>query len=98
MSSTVTSAIMSDGNTVEKINDIFRLSPKASAIQPAVVGPSVQPASPARARRANILTPPFGILSVAMHSVPGHIMPTEKPQTAHPTSERMGYGESAVIR
>ena len=30
--------------------------------------------------------------------VPGHIMPTEKPQMAHPASETNGWGSNEIRR
>ena len=57
---------------------------------PASVGPPEQPTSPARASMANIAVPPLRIVADALLNVPGHIMPTEKPHTAHPISPTAG--------
>ena len=89
---------MKMGKMMENIKDILRLLPKISATQPAVVGPRVQPISPASASNANIFTPPFEMRSVAIQMVPGHIIPTEKPHKAQPTSESRGYGERAASK
>ena len=50
--------MMRSGKIVEITKDTFRLFPQRSAIQPAAVGPTRQPMSPAMASRANIRTPP----------------------------------------
>lgn len=76
----------------------FRSSPNALAIIPAKVGPDEQPKSPPSARRANIAVPPPFIPADALLNVPGHMMPTEKPHIATPTSPSTAEELSAMSK
>ena len=71
---------------------------KPSDTNPTMDGPVEQPMSPAKANSANIAVPPAGSATDALLSVPGHIMPTEKPQISHPSKLTTGQGESDIIR
>ena len=86
------------GNAVAKSNPVFRSPPTASAIVPTMEGPMAAPRSPAKARKANIAVPPFGHFCAEMLIVPGHMIPTAKPQSAQPTRPRIEIGESAAKR
>ena len=89
---------MNTGKTIDiRIPEEMLLS-KISAAKPVTVGPTEQPTSPARARKANIAVPPPGRTPAAMLNVPGQNMPTEKPVSAQPTRLNTGYGESDVAR
>ena len=72
----------STGKIIPARMPIFRLSPKESEIIPTKVGPPAQPISPPSASNANIAVPPFGKAADALLNVPGHMIPTESPQTA----------------
>ena len=65
---------------------------------PTNVGPPEQPKSPARASSANIAVPPFRMDADALLKLPGHIIPTDKPQIAHPTSDKKGVGAKEIQR
>ena len=71
---------------------IRRLFWKVLETAPAKVGPPEQPRSPASASRANMAVPPPLMEAAALLKVPGQRMPTEKPQTAQPTSPATGLG------
>ena len=86
------------GNTMALMMPIFKLPPRASATAPTIVGPEEHPRSPARARSANIAVPPVGKDADAILNVPGHRMPTEKPQTAQPMRPNTGCGAKLAIR
>ena len=77
---------------------IFKLPPKISAINPTRVGPAEQPISPATANIANIAVPPPLMPAAPTLSVPGHIIPTEKPHIAKPIKDKIILFEKAVIR
>ena len=76
---------MTVGNKVAKSKPVLRLPPTASAIPPTIAGLTVAPKSPANARKANIAVPPFGHFCEEMQIVPGHIIPTDNPQSAQLT-------------
>ena len=57
---------------------------------PTKVGPPEQPKSPARASRANSAVPPPRMEAVAMLKVPGHMMPTDSPQSPQPINPKAG--------
>ena len=61
---------------------IFKLSSKAPDTIPTSVGPPAQPTSPPNANNANMAVPPLGSVADALLKVPGHMIPTESPQTA----------------
>ena len=73
-------------NTIGKIIPakipIFRLSSKTPDTIPTKVGPPEQPISPPNASNANMAVPPLGKTADALLKVPGHMIPTESPQTA----------------
>lgn len=60
---------------------IFKLSSNAPDTIPTSVGPPEHPTSPPNASRANNAVPPFGRAADALLNVPGHMMPTDNPQT-----------------
>ena len=76
----------------------FKLFDICPVTKPTSVGPPEQPTSPANARRANMAVPPFFKVADALLKVPGHIMPTDKPQIAQPTSEISGDGDRDIHR
>ena len=76
----------------------FKLSFAFWVTKPMTPGPMEPPRSPAIARSANIAVPPNGILPEVMLMVPGHMIPTEKPHTMHPTRFKSGSGASAESR
>ena len=77
---------------------VFILPPAAFETKPIRVGPAEQPMSPARAKSANIVVPPLLIFAAQRLKVPGHIIPTDRPQRAQPTNENTGFFESDAIR
>ena len=81
------------GNTDAASNPIFRLPPASPEMLPTAVGLTVAPKSPANAKKANMAVPPFGHAWDERLIVPGHIIPTPKPQSAHPIRPRNGNGE-----
>ena len=70
----------------------FKLSFIIPDICPTTVGPTEQPISPPRANKANMVVPPFGREDEAVLNVPGHIIPTERPQAAHAIRLSCGMG------
>ena len=72
------------GNIVAASKPFFRFSPVSSATFPTVTGPTVAPRSPANARNANIAVPPVGHFLEDRLIVPGHMIPTARPQRAQP--------------
>ena len=90
--------IMTMGNRVANSNPVFRLPPTASAIPPTMAGLTVAPKSPAKARNANIAVPPLGHFCEEILIVPGHIIPTDNPQSAQPTRAIIEMGDSAANR
>ena len=77
---------------------IFRLSDAIPETYPTTVGPPEQPRSPASAKSANITVPPFLMEADALLNVPGHIIPTDSPQIAQPSSEITGDGAKLLHR
>ena len=77
-------------------NFIFPLA--ALETMPTKVGPLEHPISPANASKANIAVPPVGSETDALLKGPGHIMPTDRPQMAHPIKLRTGCGERLTSR
>ena len=69
---------------------VFKLLPAFCEIIPIKPGPNEPPKSPDNARRANRAVPPTGIVFHEMLMVPGHMIPTEKPQIALPARPRAG--------
>ncbi len=77
---------------------IFRSSPNAPDTIPTTVGPPEQPISPPKASRANMAVPPFGSVADALLKVPGHMIPTDSPQTAQAIRESSGIGNRDIPR
>ena len=86
------------GNITANSIPTLRLSPNADETKPTAPGPAEQPKSPPSARSANIAVPPLLSIAAESEKVAGHIMPTLNPQTAQPTSESAGTGNSEIIR
>ena len=76
----------------------FRSSAARLDTAPTTVGPPEHPRSPASASSANKAVPPFRIDEDALLKVPGHMIPTESPQTAQPTRLSIGTGTKAMQR
>ena len=74
------------------------LSPALCVTRPTIPGPMLPPRSPAIASKANIAVPPAGNLSDEILIVPGHIIPTEKPQIIHPIKPVIGFDETEASR
>ena len=70
---------------------------KKSDKNPTKPGPIAQPKSPEKAIRENIAVPPFGKALQESENDPGHIIPTDNPQRAHPNNEKSGFLENTVI-
>lgn len=79
-------------------NPALRLPPTKLEIPPTIAGLAVAPKSPAKAKKANIAVPPLGHFCDEMLIVPGHIIPTESPQSAHPANPIMGMEDKDAIR
>ena len=93
-------SIISMGNITEnKIPALIGLPKRVSFPETTDIreGPRVHPISPVSASIPNTAVEPF-MLSDARESVPGHIIPTEKPHKPHPSSAITGDGESEAIR
>ncbi len=60
--------------------------------------PPEQPRSPPRANNANIAVPPFRMTADALLKLPGHIIPTDRPQIAHPSRDSCGSGDREISR
>ena len=86
------------GKTVAYRSPALRFPPAISESVPTMVGLTVAPRSPARARNANIAVPPLGQVAEEMLSEPGHMMPTARPQRAQPESPSMGEDERDATR
>ena len=76
----------------------FRLSFAIDDTKPTRLGPALHPRSPPSASSANIAVPPVGNLSDEILMVPGHIIPTEKPQTIQPIKPAIGFDETEASR
>lgn len=74
----------------------FRFSPNTPDTMPTSVGPPEQPISPPRANNANMAVPPFGKAADALLKVPGHIIPTDSPQTAQAIRLSNGTGKREI--
>ena len=86
-----------NGNIIAARIPNFILSFSASEINPTRVGPLEHPKSPARAISANMAVPP-GISLAAKLSVPGHMIPTANPHSAHPMSPIIGEEDREIIK
>ena len=82
------------GKIVAANRPVFRLPPAISERLPTIVGLTAAPRSPANAKNANIAVPPLGHFCDDMLIVPGHIIPTAKPQSAQPASPKIGNVDS----
>ena len=63
---------------------------------PTNVGPPEQPISPPNASNANMAVPPLGKAADALLKVPGHMIPTESPQTAQAIRFNSGIGNNEI--
>ena len=75
---------------------IFKLSFWLLETMPTKVGPTEHPMSPPRASSANMAVPPLDNVAAALLNVPGHIIPTDSPQTAHAIRLILGIGTSEI--
>ena len=65
---------------------------------PTIAGLTVAPKSPDKAKNANIAVPPLGHFCAEILIVPGHIIPTEAPQSAQPASPKAGIDANDAVR
>lgn len=72
---------------------ILRLPEAAAEIYPTRAGPPEHPRSPPKAISANMAVPPFFISAEALLKLPGHMIPTDSPQTAQPARDKRGDGD-----
>ena len=86
------------GKTVATRMPTFRLSFAIDDTKPTRLGPALQPRSPPSASSANIAVPPLVSIADEIENVPGHIIPTQKPQIEQPISDRAGIGESDTTK
>ena len=86
------------GKAVAKTNPVLRLPSTISEMLPTIAGLTIAPRSPARARNANIAVPPRGQFSDDTLMEPGHMIPTARPQSAHPQSPVMGKAQREARR
>lgn len=86
------------GKTTAASIPFFKSSDAALEIQPTRAGPVEHPRSPASASNANSAVPPFRSIADALLKVPGHIIPTDKPQTAQPARDKAGDDEREIHR
>lgn len=82
-----------NGKIVAASNPVFRLPPAVSERLPTIAGLTAAPKSPAKAKNANIAVPPLGHFCEDRLMEPGHIMPTDKPQSAQPASPSIGNAD-----
>ena len=88
----------STGKTAAAKIPILKLSLNNPEMLPTSVGPPEQPRSPPNANNANIAVPPLGMAAAARLKVPGHIIPTDRPQTAHASKLICGIGIKEMHR
>lgn len=86
----------STGKIMPAKTPVLRLSPNTPDTIPTSVGPPEQPTSPPKANSANIAVPPFGKAADALLNVPGHMIPTDSPQTAQATRLSCGTGKREI--
>ena len=86
------------GKTLPTSMPDCRLSPACWVTAPTRLGPKAPPRSPAMASRANSAVPPRGMRGEAMLIVPGHMMPTEKPQKMQPARLSTGFFDRPASR
>ena len=65
---------------------------------PTIDGPIEPPKSPPNAKNANIAVPPAGHFCAEILSVPGHMIPTERPHNAHPINPIIGTVAKETIK
>lgn len=94
----IISTAITTGKTIATSIPALRLSAAALDTNPTSVGPPEHPRSPASASSANIAVPPFFRATEALLNVPGHMIPTDRPQIPHPTSDRNGIGDATINR
>ncbi|KAI4441174.1 Adaptive-response sensory-kinase SasA [Schaedlerella arabinosiphila] len=93
-----TPATSSTGKITAARIPFFKSSEAMLDTYPTSVGPPEQPRSPASANSANMAVPPFLMSAAPLLKLPGHMIPTDRPQTAQPTSENTGDGEREMHR
>ncbi len=93
-----TPATSSTGKITAARIPFFKSSEAMLDTYPTSVGPPEQPRSPARANSANMAVPPFLMSADPLLKLPGHMIPTDRPQTAQPTRENTGDGEREMHR
>ena len=76
----------------------FRSSFAIDDTKPTRLGPALHPRSPPSASSANIAVPPLVSIVDEIENVPGHIIPTQKPQIEQPISDSAGIGESDTTK
>ena len=86
------------GNTTANKIPAFKLSSIAPEIIPTSVVPPEHPRSPPSASSANIAVPPAGSDAAALLKVPGHRMPTDRPQMAQAIRLTAGTGTKTIVR
>ena len=95
---TIKPRISISGNAVAASSPILRLPPAISETPPTIVGLTVAPKSPARAKSANIAVPPLGHFWEERLIEPGHITPTETPQSAQPARPKAGKEDNDAVK
>ena len=90
--------ISKSGNAVAANSPAFRLPPAILEIPPTREGLTVAPKSPAKAKNANIAVPPLGHFCDEILMVPGHIIPTETPQSAQPAKPIIGIADKDAVK
>ncbi len=86
------------GNTAAASSPVLRLPPLILETLPTIAGLTVAPKSPAKAKNANMAVPPLGHFLEEMLIDPGHIIPTEIPQSAQPASPIIGKEDSDAAK
>lgn len=86
------------GKAVATSSPVLRSPPNKSEIPPTIAGLTVAPRSPAKAKNANIAVPPLGHFCEEILIVPGHIIPTEMPHSAHPANPIIGISDKEAMR
>ena len=86
----------STGKIIPAKIPIFRLSPSVPDTIPTNVGPPEQPISPPNANNANRAVPPLGKTADALLKIPGHMIPTDSPQTAQAIRLINGMGKREI--
>lgn len=76
----------------------FQIAAGHIGTPPTREGLTVAPKSPAKAKNANIAVPPLGHFCDEMLIVPGHIIPTETPQSAQPAKPIIGIADKDAVK